>query len=73
MLNRRLIKLENEMRKRKPRRTVIIHMTDWAGNPLPLPDLNNIPPDVDILRVRYVENWRENPAVFEDIFPSPEY
>jgi|GEM_PF-2465954 len=65
MLNTRLLRLEAEMRRRKPRKHIIIHMTDWAGNPLPIPEIKGNPRDYQITRIRYVNNWREKPAVID--------
>ncbi|MHB9110127.1 MAG: hypothetical protein ACYDCO_24005 [Armatimonadota bacterium] len=58
MLKSRIRKLETLTGRRAPRRTLFYYENDWRGDrPNPTPE-EMADPDVQVIRVRFVENWR---------------
>ena len=58
MLTSRIRKLEHNARRRKPRRLLVYYENDWrADRPNPTPE-ELADPNVEVIRVRCVRDWR---------------
>ena len=60
MLTTRIRKLEADAQRRKPRgKFIFFYENDWRDDrPNPTPE-EMADPDVEVIRIRYVENWRK--------------
>jgi len=60
MLSTRVVRLEALARRRRPRRVVVVYENDWRENS-PASIESRLDPDVDIIRIRYVDDWPPAP------------